>query len=131
MRETLLIKHSFLPFFSIETLCFNRHFHVQIKILNDTHLFEQNFVKMWEKHFWYSTVLAVFSTKTKCFGRIYPCTYYNTEWNTFVLVELYKNVRETLLIKHSSCCFFLPKQSVLIEFLHVHIKILTKTHLFQ
>ena len=69
-----------------------------------------------EAQFW-----LFFSTETKCFSSIFLCAYIYIDQNTFALVELYKDLTETLLIKHSSGYFFLLKQSVSVAFFYVHI----------
>ena len=131
MRETLLIKHSsccfFLPKQSVLVEFILAHIKYWLKHISFSRT-------LWQ--IWTETLLikhssrCFFSTKTKCFGRIFPCTYWNIDWNTFLSVELYKSVTETLLIKYSSCCFLLQKHFVLVEFILAHIKILTETHLF-
>ena len=128
MTETLLIKHSSCCSFSTKTKCFGRIFPLHI-------------LKYWVKHICFirplwkcdrntfnqAQFLLFFSTKTKSFDRIYTCAYKNIDWNTFVSVEHYEKFDRNTFDQAQFLLFgFLPKQSVSIEFLHVHIKILTE-----
>ena len=127
LTETLSIKHGsghfFLPKQSVLvefSICLFKYWLKHVCFDRTLWKFDRNAFD--QAQFW-----PFFSTKTLCFGRIFLYAYLNIDWNTFVLVELYENLTETLLIEHGSSHFFPPKHFVSVEFLQSHSYTFTET----